>query len=78
MLAESKTSPQYVFRVAKDANKIAIRNAIESMYSVKVASVNTITMKGKTRRQGRFVGKRADWKKAFIILKEGQTIDLFS
>ncbi|MGI8906017.1 MAG: 50S ribosomal protein L23 [Candidatus Sumerlaeaceae bacterium] len=76
LLAENKEGPQYVFRVSKTANKIEIRKAIESVFNVQVDNVNTVVVKGKKRRQGRNVGKTSDWKKAFVTLKEGQTIDV--
>ena len=66
-----------VFQVAMDANKIDIKRAIESLFSVKVASVRTQQLHGKQRRSGRFVGRRPDWKKAIITLKPDNTIDLF-
>ena len=64
----------YVFQVAKDANKIDIKEAIEKLFNVKVDGVRTMTMRGKTKRLGRFTGKRPNWKKAIINLKEGDTI----
>jgi large subunit ribosomal protein L23 len=68
---------QYLFEVQRDANKIDIKRAIEAIFHVKVASVRTQQMLGKVRRQGRFVGKRSDWKKAIVTLKPDQKIDLF-
>jgi large subunit ribosomal protein L23 len=68
---------QYLFEVSRDANKIDIKRAIEKIFQVKVASVRTQQILGKVRRQGRFVGKRSDWKKAIITLKPDQKIDLF-
>ena len=68
---------QYHFEVDRDANKIDIKRAIESLVSVKVAAVRTQSVHGKQRRSGRFVGRRPDWKKAIITLKPDQTIDLF-
>jgi len=68
---------QYHFEVARDANKIDIKRAIESIFSVKVDSVRTQQVAGKPRRYGRFVGKRNDWKKAIVTLKADQKIDLF-
>lgn len=68
---------QYHFEVDRDANKIEIKRAIESLFSVKVASVRTLQAHGKERRSGRFVGRRPDWKKAIITLKPDNTIDLF-
>ena len=68
---------QYLFEVTRDANKIDIKRAIEAIFQVKVASVRTQQILGKVRRQGRFSGKRSDWKKAIITLKPDHKIDLF-
>ena len=68
---------RYIFRVHPSANKIEIKKAIETAFSVKVLDVKTMKMKGKTKRLGRFQGKRADWKKAIVKLKEGDSIDIF-
>jgi len=68
---------QYVFEVARDANKIDIKRAIEQVFSVKVEQVRTQQLRGKVRRTGRFVGKRSDWKKAIVTLKPDQKIELF-
>ena len=76
ILAEDKKNPQYIFKVAPSANKIEIRRAVESIFNVKVKSVNTIRVKGKLKRQGRTQGKRADWKKALITLQGGQRIEV--
>lgn len=76
ILGENQDHPQYVFKVAPRANKIDIRRAIETIYKVKVASVNTIKVKGKLKRQGRSMGHRADWKKAFVVLEKGQRIEV--
>ena len=70
-------SGKYVFEVLKDANKIEIKKAAETVFNVKVLKVNVISMRGKVKRLGRFQGRRADWKKAIVTLAEGQTIDLF-
>ena len=70
----NEKNPQYVFEVARTANKIEIARAVESLFNVKVARVNTIVMKGKLRRQGRFAGKASNWKKAYITLKEGHQL----
>lgn len=59
---------RYTFKVLKDANKTEIKLAIEEAFDVKVAKINTMNVKGKVKRQGRFVGKRADWKKAIVTL----------
>jgi large subunit ribosomal protein L23 len=68
---------QYFFEVARDANKIEIRLAIEKIFSVKVNDVRTMQLRGKVKRQGRWVGKRNDWKKAIVTLKPDQKIELF-
>ncbi len=68
---------EYVFEVARDANKIQIKDAVESRFDVTVAGVRTVSVRGKIKRMGAHQGKRADWKKAYITLHEGNTIDLF-
>jgi large subunit ribosomal protein L23 len=67
----------YLFEVARDANKIQIKKAIESIFSVKVETVRTLRVHGKPKRVGRYAGHRPDWKKAIVTLKKGQTIELF-
>ena len=69
---------QVVFEVARDANKIEIRNAVEKLFNVKVASVNTLVMRGKDRRMGRGYAKMQNWKKAMVTLQEGHSIDFFA
>jgi len=69
---------QVVFEVARDANKIEIRSAVEKLFNVKVASVNTLIMRGKERRMGRGTAMTQNWKKAIVTLKEGETIDFFA
>ena len=66
----------YTFRVPRDANKIEIRQAVEALFEVNVRSVNTLQVKGKWRRRGRNFGKTQQWKKAMVVLGEGQTIDV--
>ncbi len=69
---------KYVFKVAKNANKLEIKVAVEEIFGVKVRDVKTITVHGKRRRVGRFPeGKRPNWKKAIVTLGEGDKIDLF-
>lgn len=69
---------KYTFKVLKDANKTEIKLAIEEAFGVKVAKINTLNVKGKVKRQGRFVGKRADWKKAIVTLTaDSKPIELF-
>jgi large subunit ribosomal protein L23 len=66
------------FKVLRDANKIEIKDAVEKIYKVKVQSVRTAIFHGKKRRQGRFSGRRPDWKKAYVTLKEGEKMIEFS
>ncbi len=66
---------KYTFEVAKEANKIEIKRAIEKVYNVKVAKINTLNCGGKKVRMGRSTGKKPDWKKAIVTLKEGQKIE---
>lgn len=65
---------RYVFKVAKTANKIEVKKAVESVYDVHVAGVNIINVSGKKRRQGKSVGRTQDWKKAIVTLKNGERI----
>ena len=66
---------QYTFRVRRDATKTDIRKAIELMFDVKVTSVQVVNEPGKARRFGRTAGRTQDWKKAYVSLSSGQTID---
>lgn len=69
---------KYTFKVAKDANKIEIANAVEEIFKVKVAKVNTMSVRGQSRRMGRYEGYTASWKKAIVTLKEdSKTIEFF-
>ena len=68
---------QYLFEVQRDANKIEIKRAVETIFTVKVDSVQTMQVRGKVKRQGRYVGRRNDWKKAIVTLKPDQKIALF-
>jgi len=68
---------QYYFEVARDANKIEIQRAIETIFNVKVGQVRTMQVRGKIKRQGRWQGKRPNWKKAIVTLKPDQKIELF-
>ena len=69
---------QFVFKVAKDATKPEIRKAVEQLWGVKVKSVSTTVVKGKSKRFGRAMGKRSDWKKAYVSLEPGHDIDFTS
>jgi len=73
LLQENK----YVFKVRMDANKIQIKQAVEEIFKVKVVSVNTMHVNGKTKRMGRTQGKTSDWKKAIVELRAGDTIEVF-
>ncbi|MEI8078397.1 MAG: 50S ribosomal protein L23 [bacterium] len=71
--ALSVSNRQYVFRVATDANKIEISRAVEALFSVKVAAVNVMNLLGKLKRmRSAKAGRRADWRKAVVTLKEGK------
>lgn len=76
--AETELSPKIFFEVALDANKVEIKSAIESLFSVKVDNVHTTVVRGKEKRVGRFVGRRSTWKKAIVTLKPGNKIELFA
>lgn len=65
------------FAVRPDANRIEIRQAVEVALKVKVKSVNVMNVLGKKKRQGKFVGRRASWKKAIITLHEGEKVELY-
>jgi large subunit ribosomal protein L23 len=66
-----------VLQVATHANKVQIRQAVEQLFGSKVAEVRTTSMRGKLKRQGRFVGRRPDWKKAYVRLKDGEKLPEF-
>jgi large subunit ribosomal protein L23 len=68
---------QVVFRVRPDANKFAIKNAVETLFKVKVTRVRTIQYLGKERRVGKHLGRRPAWKKAYVTLAAGNRIDFF-
>ena len=65
------------FRVSPKANKIQIRRAVESLFEVQVKDVRTSNFTGKNKRWGRFVGRRPNWKKAYVTLEEGHVIEIF-
>lgn len=73
MMADNK----YVFKVRLDANRTQIKDAVESIFNVTVTNVNTVRIVGKVKRQGRYVGKRPDYKKAIVELKAGDSIQVF-
>ncbi len=65
-----------VFEVAPDSNKIEIRKAVEKIFDVKVKSVRTMNYLGKTKRVGRNIGRKKAWKKAYVVLEQGSSIDV--
>ncbi len=81
MATQQETMNKYAFSVNPRANKIEIKNAVESKFDVKVKSVRTMNVRGKMRqqmtRQGRFVGRKSDWKKAIVTLEADYKLDLF-
>jgi large subunit ribosomal protein L23 len=74
---QKEVSRQYAFEVDRGANKIEIQSAVERLFKVKVLQVRTCNVLGKVKRLGRRYGKRPDWKKAIVTLKEGDRIDFF-
>jgi len=73
----NESGNQVVFEVARDANKVQIKRAVESLFKVKVEKVRTLRYLGKTRRMGRSVGRKAHWKKAYVTLAPGERLDFF-
>ena len=68
---------QVVFEVARDANKIEIKSAVQTLFKVSVTGVRTLVVRGKQKRVGRFSGRRPSWKKAFVTLRPGDNIEFF-
>ena len=68
---------QVTFEVARNANRVEIKKAIESIFKVNVVSVRTMQVKGKRKQRGRIIGKRRDWKKAVVTLGPGERIEFF-
>ena len=66
---------QFVFKVMKDASKPEVKKAVELMFNVKVDNVQISNMRGKVKSHGRSIGRRSDWKKAYVTLSEGHDID---
>ncbi|MBK9308085.1 MAG: 50S ribosomal protein L23 [Nitrospira sp.] len=65
------------FVVHREANRVQIKQAVEALLKVKVEKVNLVNVRGKVKRLGRFSGKRSDWKKAFVTLKEGEKLEMY-
>ena len=76
--AQTDRYNKVAFRVAKRASKYQIRAAVEALYGVRVTGIRTSTVRGKLKRRGVSVGKRPDWKKALVTLREGDVIDFFA
>ncbi len=74
---DEEYAQKIVFEVAKDANKIEIRKAVEILWKVKVADVHTMIVRGKLKRLGRHMGRRASIKKAIVTLRAGESIEFF-
>ncbi|HEX9143386.1 MAG TPA: 50S ribosomal protein L23 [Candidatus Binatia bacterium] len=75
LLAEN--TQQFLFKVRPEANKIEVKRAVESLFKVKVIKVRMARYLGKVRRIGRNMGRRPEWKKAYVTLREGDKIDFF-
>ena len=75
--AQKDAANQVTFEVARRANRVEIKQAVEKIFNVQVAAVNTQHIKGKIKRRGRIVGKRKNWKKAIVTLMPGQRIGFF-
>jgi large subunit ribosomal protein L23 len=74
---QKEIANQLTFEVDRRANRIEIKQAIETAFKVKVAKIQTMQVRGKVKRRGRFVGKRRDWKKAIVTLMPGERIEFF-
>jgi len=67
----------YTFEVGESANKLQIKNAVQTLFEVEVEAVHTVIMRGKTKRFGSHFGKRSNWKKAYVRLSQGQSLNFF-
>jgi|JI61114BRNA_FD_contig_121_76374_length_4116_multi_3_in_0_out_0_2 large subunit ribosomal protein L23 len=76
-VSQLNSDNEFVFEVGVDANKVSIKKAIEAFYGVNVHSVRTLVVRGKVRRHGRHFGKRRNWKKAYVRLAAGQTLNVY-
>ncbi len=77
VMGQKEMENKVVFKVAPKVNKIELKKAIEEIFKVTVEKVHTLNVKGKVKRHGKTVGRRSDWKKAIITLKEGDSIEYF-
>jgi large subunit ribosomal protein L23 len=73
--AAGESGNQVVFKVLADASKLEIKTAVQSLFNTKVQSVRVLNVKGKTKRTRYGIGRRSDWKKAYVRLEQGQDID---
>lgn len=71
----AENNNQVVLKVLPNANKVEIKQAVETLFDVKVAAVTTTNVKGKVKRTGRLMGKRSDWKKAYVTLADGADLN---
>lgn len=71
----AETENRFVFKVANQATKLQVKKSVELMFNVEVEKVQLLNVKGKAKRFGRYMGKRSDWKKAYVKLKDGHDID---
>jgi large subunit ribosomal protein L23 len=76
-LDQDLISSQIMFEVVRDANKIEIKQAVEKLWNVVVTKVRTSNVRGKTKRVGRYIGRRSNWKRALVTLAPGNKIDFF-
>ena len=76
-LREPEEFPVLTFEVATNANKIQVKSAVEELFKVKVVDVRIFNVRGKMKRTGRFIGKRRDWRKAYVRLKKGEKVPEF-
>ena len=70
------TLNQYVFEVAKEANRLEVKNAVEALFKVEVKNVRTLMVRGKTKTYRRTIGQRPNWKKAYVTLAQGNKIEI--
>ena len=77
-MTNKETQRTLCFQVSRDANKIQVKQAVEKLFSVKVAEVRTANFDGKLRRRGKFSGYKSDWKKAYVKIADGQKVPEFT
>lgn len=76
--ALAETDNTYVFKVGIKSNKLEIKDAVERFFGVRVSKVRTLIVRGKNKRFGRHYGRRQDWKKAYVTLQDGDTINFYA